>query len=186
MPGELRGLIALPSEGYSRQRATSGSGHCCLRLPAGSLASLALPMSLTWGQKKKAIWPATAREKPKNRIRGLLIEGDPGTWPSFLRTIPNFPEFLQALRDLFRVFVAVHRNFPEFLLIRRASSAKSPKNPPNYQEFLSPSRFNPRFCWFSPAKTPDKSKSFVKISEKNQLFWISMLSSFSKQPLCPI
>ena len=127
-----------------------------------------------------------AKEKPKNRIRGLPVEGDPGTWPSFLRTIPNFPEFLQALRDLFRVFVAVHRNFPEFLLIRRASSAKSPKNPPNYQEFLSPSRFNPRFCWFSPAKTPDKSKSFVKISEKNQLFWITLLLSFSKQPLCPI
>lgn len=71
-----------------------------------------------------------AREKPKNRIRGLLIEGDPGTWPSFLRTIPNFPEFLQALRDLFRVFVAVHRNFSEFLLVRRAGSARSPNKSP--------------------------------------------------------
>lgn len=127
-----------------------------------------------------------AREKPKNRIRGLLIEGDPGTWPSFLRTIPNFPEFLQALRDLFRVFVAVHRNFPEFCWSEEPVLQDLRINPPNYQEFLSPSRFNPRFCWFSPAKTPDKSKSFVKISEKNQLFWISMLSSFSKQPLCPI
>ena len=73
-----------------------------------------------------------AREKPKNRIRGLLIEGDPGTWPSFLRTIPNFPEFLQALRDLFRVFVAVHRNFPEILLVAGAASAKSPSNSPQF------------------------------------------------------
>lgn len=71
-----------------------------------------------------------AREKPKDRIRGLPIEGDPGTWPSFLGTIPNFPEFLQALRDLFRVFAAVHRNFPEFLLVRRSGSAKSPKKSP--------------------------------------------------------
>ena len=50
---------------------------------------------------------------------------------------------------------------------------------------MSPSRFNPRFCWFSPSKTPNKSKSSVKISEKNQLFWISILISLPKSPLCP-
>lgn len=81
---------------------------------------------------KKAIWPATAREKSKDRVRGLPIEGAPGTWPSFLRTIPNFTKFLQALRDLFRVFAAVHRNFPEILLVAGAASAKSPSNSPQF------------------------------------------------------
>lgn len=77
-----------------------------------------------------------AREKPKNRIRGLPIKGDPGTWLSSLRTIPNFPEFLRALRDLFRVFAAVHRNFPEILLVTGAAFAKSPSNSTNFFEIL--------------------------------------------------
>ena len=73
-----------------------------------------------------------AREKPKDRIRGLPIEGDPGTWPSFLGTISNFSEFLQALSNLFRVFAAVNRNFPEILLVAGAASAKSPSNSPQF------------------------------------------------------
>lgn len=73
-----------------------------------------------------------ARERPKNRIRGLPIERAPGTWPSFLGTIPNFSEFLQALSDLFRVFAAVNRNFPEILLVAGAASAKSPSNSPQF------------------------------------------------------
>lgn len=123
-------------------------------------------------------------------------------FPSFCRLSAIYFEFLRLSTGIFLRFCCLQAQLPQNLQIISPNFCASAfilsfcrsedpvlqnlrKNPPNYQEFLSPSRFNRRFCWFSPAKSPNKSKSSVKISEKNQLFWISMLMSLPKSPLCP-
>ena len=124
--------LLCPPEGAPSRGPHQGAGTAASvsRQALGPLWQIKSGKMAATIRKAEAGFPT--RERPKNRIRGLPIERGPGTWPSFLGTISNFSEFLQALSDLFRVFAAVHRNFPEILLVTGAASAKSPSNSPQF------------------------------------------------------
>lgn len=102
-------------------------------------------------RKAEAGFPT--RERPKNRIRGLPIEADSGTWPSFLRTIPNFLEFFRLSTGIFLRFCWLQAQLPQNLQVI----------PPNFFEFLYLFRVfagqKSRFCKISE-KIPRIIRSF--------------------------
>ena len=140
-------------------------GRDTLRLPA-VLWTIWCSCEVAWSNEIDAAMDCTCQSPAKSRIREALTKK-----PSW-----NNSEILLVSAGFFREFAAVDWNYFEFLSKLRELSgdfadytsclAKTPKKRLNYSEFLRPSRFNPRFCEFLPAKTPNKSKSARKNSEK--------------------
>lgn len=158
-----------PSEGVPDRGPHQGAGTAASvsRQALGPLWHIKSEKMVATIRRAEADFPT--RERPKNRIRGLPIERGPGTWLSFLGTISNFPEFLQALSDLFRVFATVHRNFPEILLVTGATSAKSPSNPPIFLSLCIYSKFL-LVRISGSAKSPNKSSDFFRVFAPDPIY----------------